>query len=548
MLAKLTIAQRIWLLAILSMMIFAATYMFETFQQRDDLLEAKKDQLVRLIETAHSVIKGFDDRAKKGEFSVQEAQAGAIAVIRQLRYEDGQYFWLNDMTPRVVMHPLKPALDGKEVGNLEDKKGKRLYSEFVRVVGENGEGFVDYFWTKPKRGSGGNSTALAPKLSYVKGFKPWGWIVGTGVYIDDIDKEFQQTLINRSIFITLVLALLIALSWLVSRSIIIPLRATAAAMHEIAAGEGDLTIRIDASGSDELADLAAGFNGFAGKVQQTVLQMRVFGEQLTDSAATMAQVTKQANQSLGTHQEETHQVAAAVHELSATVQEVAQNAAEAARCVEAVREQALDGQNVVEQSVSSINLLADSVDQAANNIKVLETEVQNIGGILDVIRSIADQTNLLALNAAIEAARAGDQGRGFAVVADEVRSLAKRTQESTEEIQGMIQQLQQGANNAVKTIHTGSEQAKVSVGHANRAGGALSQITKDVLKVSDMNMQIASATEEQSATVEMINQNVSNINHAFTETSKGAEQIAGSGVQLKNLADDLNNLLQQFKA
>ena len=292
MLAKLTIAQRIWLLAILSMMIFAATYMFETFQQRDDLLEAKKDQLVRLIETAHSVMTGFDDRAKKGEFSVQDAQAGAIAVIRQLRYEDGQYFWLNDMTPRVVMHPLKPALEGKEVGNLEDKKGKRLYSEFVRVVGENGEGFVDYFWTKPKRGSGGNSTALAPKLSYVKGFKPWGWIVGTGVFIDDIDREFQQTLINRSIFITLVLALLVALSWLISRSIIIPLRATAAAMHEIAAGEGDLTIRIDASGSDELADLAAGFNGFAGKVQQTVLQMRVFGEQLTDSAATMAQVTK----------------------------------------------------------------------------------------------------------------------------------------------------------------------------------------------------------------------------------------------------------------
>ncbi|MEH6824235.1 MAG: methyl-accepting chemotaxis protein [Motiliproteus sp.] len=258
-------------------------------------------------------------------------------------------------------------------------------------------------------------------------------------------------------------------------------------------------------------------------------------------------MTTQANLSLATHQEETHQVAAAVHELSATVQEVAQNAAEAARSVQAVREQALDGQSVVQESVSSINLLADSVDQAANNIQVLEADVQNIGGILDVIRSIADQTNLLALNAAIEAARAGDQGRGFAVVADEVRSLAKRTQESTEEIQGMIEQLQQGANTAVKTIRTGSEQAQASVGHAQRAGDALAQITEDVLKVSDMNMQIASATEEQSATVEMINQNVSNINHAFTETASGAEQIATSGVQLKQLADELNHLLQQFK-
>jgi len=548
MLTKLTIAQRIWLLALLSMTVFAATYIFETFQKRDDLMEAKKDRLVRLIETAHSVMNGFDERAKKGEFSEKEAQAGAIAVIRKLRYEDGQYFWINDMTPRVVMHPIKPELDGQAVGDLKDKKGKRLYSEFVRVVRDSGEGFVDYYWTKPKSGSGGKSEVLAPKLSYVKGFKPWGWIVGTGVYIDDIDAEFQQELTNHSIFLVLVLTLLFSLCWLISRSIIKPLRATALAMHEIAAGDGDLTVRMNDQGADELADLGAAFNGFASKVQNTVLQMRQYGEQLTQAAQTMAVVTQKANQSLGTHQEETHQVATAVHELSATVQEVAQNAAEAARCVQIVREQALEGQGVVQQSVSSINRLADSVDQAANNIQVLETEVQNIGGILDVIRSIADQTNLLALNAAIEAARAGDQGRGFAVVADEVRSLAKRTQESTEEIQGMIEQLQHGANNAVKTIRQGSEQAKASVEHANKAGGTLEQITKDVLGVSDMNMQIASATEEQSATVEMINQNVSNINNAFVETSNGAKQIAKSGVQLKDLADELNNLLRQFKA
>ncbi|MFT6913749.1 MAG: methyl-accepting chemotaxis protein [Motiliproteus sp.] len=542
MLSKLTIAQRVWLLAILSMTLFASTYMFQTFQKRDDLLDARKDRLVRLVETAHSVMVGFNQRAEEAELSVQQAQAGAIAVIRTLRYDSGQYFWLNDMAPRILMHPLKPDLDGQEVGGLKDKKGKRLFSEFVRVVRDSGAGFVDYYWTKP------SSEVSAPKLSYVKGFKPWGWVVGTGVYIDDIDVQFKQELTSHALILVVVLALLISLSWLISRSIIIPLRATAAAMHEIAAGEGDLTLRMSTEGNDELADLAVGFNGFVEKVQNTVLRMRVFGEQLSRSAYTMEQVTTQANQSLGTHQEETHQVAAAVHELSATVQEVAQNAAEAARSVQAVREQALDGQNVVQQSVSSINLLADSVNQAASNIQVLEAEVQNIGGILDVIRSIADQTNLLALNAAIEAARAGDQGRGFAVVADEVRSLAKRTQESTEQIQGMIEQLQQGANTAVKTIGNGSEQAQVSVGHAQRAGDSLAQITQDVLRVSDMNMQIASATEEQSATVEMINQNVSNINHAFIETASGAKQIAQSGVQLKSLAEELNQLLQQFKA
>lgn len=542
MLNKLNIAQRIWLLAVLSILIFASTYLFETFQKRDDLMAYKKNHLRGEVETAYAVIKGLDDQVKAGEFGLDEAQELAKQVIRSLRYDGGEYFWINDMTPVMVMHPIKPALEGKNLSTVKDPNGKALFNEFVATVKHGGAGYVGYHWPKP------GSEAAVPKLSYVKQYSPWGWIVGSGVYVDDVDEEFRTEFIKNMVFMTIVLIVLISLSWLICRSIIMPLRSTSSAMHEIAAGDGDLTIRMTADGSDELADLAAGFNGFAEKVQNTILKMRGFGEQLIVSAETMAGVTDKSTKTLGTHQEETHQVATAVHELSATVQEVAHNASEAARSVQEVREKSLDGQAVVQQSVSSINSLADSVEQAMASIQALESDVQNIGGILDVIRSIADQTNLLALNAAIEAARAGEQGRGFAVVADEVRSLAQRTQESTEEIQGMIEQLQRGANNAVKTIRNGSEQAGVSVGHASSAGEALSQITEDVLKVSDMNMQIASATEEQSATVDMINQNVSNINQAFTETASGAEQIAQSGAELKQLADELNHLLQQFKA
>ena len=198
-------------------------------------------------------------------------------------------------------------------------------------------------------------------------------------------------------------------------------------------------------------------------------------------------------------------------------------------------------------SISATHNLAQSVDQAVTSIQTLETDVENIGGILDVIRSIADQTNLLALNAAIEAARAGEQGRGFAVVADEVRVLAQRTQESTEEIQSMIEQLQNGAHNTVTVIQTGRSQAEVSVQQSEQAGATLSSITQDILSVADMNTHIASATEQQSSTVNMISHNVNNMHHAFGQTTESSQQVTQSSEQLNQLANNIHKLLGQFK-
>ncbi|WP_458576307.1 methyl-accepting chemotaxis protein [Aliamphritea spongicola] len=240
-------------------------------------------------------------------------------------------------------------------------------------------------------------------------------------------------------------------------------------------------------------------------------------------------------------------MAEAVREMNHTVQEVAGNASEAAHSVSAVRSQAMAGQEVVKASISATHNLAKSVDKAVNSIQTLENDVENIGGILDVIRSIADQTNLLALNAAIEAARAGEQGRGFAVVADEVRVLAKRTQESTEEIQAMIEQLQSGAHNTVTVIQTGRSQAEISVQESEQAGATLSAITQEILSVADMNTQIASATEQQSSTVSTITHNVDNMHQAFGQTTEGANQVTHASEQLNQLAGNIHKLLGQFK-
>lgn len=545
MFSLLSIAQRIWLLAGLFLLIIFAGFVLDGLDKRQALLDAKKDRLVRLVEVAHGVLAGYERRAQAGEMSRPEAQTAAKKVIRGLRYEGNQYFWLNDMTPRSVMHPIKPELEGRDMTSVVDAKGKPLYVAFVQAVRANGAGFVDYYWTQPK--SAANAEPV-PKLSYVQGFAPWGWVVGTGVYIDDVDAEFSALLQRRAVLFGAALLILLLFAYAIGSSITRPLQATATAMEGISSGDGDLRVRMPVVGRDELASLALGFNGFAEKVSGTMVELQGVSQQLSVSAESLAVVTEQANQSLGIHQRESQQVAVAVEQMSESVNEVARNAAETAAAVQAVRQRALAGQNVVAESVVAINALATSVDSATRSVQALEGDVLNISGILDVIRAIAEQTNLLALNAAIEAARAGEQGRGFAVVADEVRNLAQRTQDSTQQIQGMIEQLQRGALSAVDAIRAGRQQAELSVEHTQGTGQLLSAIIEDVLQLADRNTQIASATEEQSSTVVLINTNVANINRAFADSAGGAEQVAEASIRLKSLADTLQLQLAKFKA
>ncbi|WP_210395413.1 methyl-accepting chemotaxis protein [Motiliproteus sediminis] len=541
MLARISIAHRIWLLALVTLGVFTAIYLFETFQKRGDLIASKQQKLVAVVDTALATLNRYHSQEQAGELSRQEAQSLASEVIRHIRYEGGEYLWINDMGPTMVMHPIKPALDGKALGQLEDPKGKKLFSEFVRVVRAEQSGFVDYYWPKP------GSEDPVPKLSYVAGFQPWGWVVGTGVYIDDVDKEFSTELVNHLITLSTLLLLLLLAVFGIIRSITRPMGQTTAAMREIAEGDGDLTVRLVADGRDELALLADCFNQYTGKVQATVITLSGYGQQLVSEAEHMSSTTRITRDTLRAHQEETEQVAAAVHEMSATVQEVAQNAADVSRSAQAARDQAQEGLAVANESAGSIRALAERIETAAESVQSLERESENIGSILDVIRGIADQTNLLALNAAIEAARAGEQGRGFAVVADEVRSLAQRTQESTDEIQAMIEQLQHGARSSAALIRQGRDDAEASVSRAARAGEALTAISAEIQSVSDRVLQIASATEEQSSTVEMINASVGAINQASNEAASSAQAMADVSVGLSALAGDMHQTLGQFK-
>ncbi|RRQ21389.1 methyl-accepting chemotaxis protein [Thiohalobacter thiocyanaticus] len=331
----------------------------------------------------------------------------------------------------------------------------------------------------------------------------------------------------------------------VQTQIIRPAQHLAARLKAIATG--DFTVAVDVNSRDELGQIADAVREICGHLGQMVGEFSRVSGTLTEAAEQLGVITAHTRQGVKEQQSETDQVATAINQMTASVQEVAQNTVSAAEAARNADSEVGNGQQVVRETVRAINTLADDVRQGAQVIAKLGSDSETIGSVLDVIRGIAEQTNLLALNAAIEAARAGEQGRGFAVVADEVRTLAQRTQESTEEIQAMIERLQGGAREAVEVMERSRNQAESSVEQASLADQSLQSIKTAVTTIHNMSTQIASAAEEQGAVAEEINRNISNITEVVGRTAEEAEEIAASSDNLNALSSDLQAVVGRFR-
>lgn len=449
-------------------------------------------------------------------------------LIRNFRFGERGEVYLISSDGRVKVHPKSENNDQTELATLTGVDTAQTLlngaPDAVRFE-RNGESYL----------------AIAQPL------KDLGWVLVSEVPEAEIFAEASRTLWTISLIGAAIALFFLVLVVLLARGLVKPIRQVTQALVEIGGGGGDLTRRLDESRADELGDLARGFNRFIGSLRGLIGDVLNTSQQLRDAVGQVAQVVDNTADRAGRQHEMTDMVATAVHEMGLTVQEIARNASNAAQASQGARSEAMAARGVVGNSIAHIEKMSNEIGHAAESVTELAQQVASIDKVLAVIRSISEQTNLLALNAAIEAARAGEMGRGFAVVADEVRTLASRTQASTNEIQQMIQGLKSGAENAVSSMHAGQAATGVGVEASQRTGRSLSAITEQVEAISDMNTQVAAATEEQSSVTEEITQNVQGIADLAQATASDVQGCREDCQALSRLADDLSRQMGSFK-
>ena len=502
------------------------------------------------------------------EAAEQRFMEDAKQAIAQLRYGSAgkDYFWINDMGPKMVMHPIKPQLDGKDLSGIKDPNGKHLFVDMVKVSRNKGEGFVDYMWPMP-----GHDDPVS-KLSYVKLFKPWGWIVGTGIYLDDVDQAVhsKQAEIKSAISVQrngLIVTILVLLTLtaagvaFISKRITRPIVTASQMLKDIAEGEGDLTKRLVISTNDEVGEMAKWFNVFVENVQRIIGSVADNARQVNDASAELNAISDQMSTGAGQTSEKSNAVAAASEEMSANMNSVAAAMEQAATNVgmvaTAAEEMTATINEIAQNTEKARGITGDAVKQAgsaSSQVSELGTAAQEIGKVIETITEISEQVNLLALNATIEAARAGEAGKGFAVVANEIKDLARQTAAATGEIKSRVEGIQTSTdgtvteignitrvvnevNEIVSTIATAVEEQSVTT---NEIAGNVAQAAQGI---DEVNQNVA-----QSSTVSSeISGDISEVTQAASEISNSSSQISMSAEALNQLAQQLNDMVGRFK-
>ena len=497
--------------------------------ERERTLAERQAKVRDLVDVPYSVIVSCEMLEKRGILTRKKAQQKALDTLAAMRYEKNNYFWINDSHPTMVFHPLKPELNGNDLSDYKDPTGKRVFVEMVKVVKQSNSGFVSYRWSKP----GHEKDGPVPKLSYVKSFEPWDWIVGTGIYIDDVDASWRASAMHAAWITLLCVSVALLISVVISRSIFRSLRDLTERVKDIAEGEGNLTRRVEITSNDEVGEVAHWFNLFIEKLHGIVAQLAVTCE----SVARASNDVLATSQRISSNSEETSSqanlVAEAGKEVSSNVGAVARGSEEMLSSIQEIVRSSSQAASIAQNAVK----VAESTN---DKIEKLSASSAEIGDVLKVITAIAQQTNLLALNATIEAARAGTAGNGFVVVANEVKELANQTARATEDIARKIELIQRDSKSAVQ---------------------AIGEISSVINQIDDISHVIAGAVEKQTSTTNEMGHNMSEaakgtneiarnivgVANAARSTAEGARETNTAAHELDVMAAHMQTILRQFK-
>ncbi|MFZ2266552.1 MAG: methyl-accepting chemotaxis protein [Azonexus sp.] len=509
---------------------------------KSQMLGDRQDKVRNLVEVAHATVGLYEKEARDGKMSVDDAKKAAINAVRAMRYDKVEYFWINDLKDEMVMHPIKPELDGKKLDQMKDKNGKFLFVEFNDTVKKQGAGFVEYLWPKP------GATEGVPKISYVKGFEPWGWVIGSGIYIDDVDAKFRSDAIKLLLW-GLGIGGFIAISLLfVSRNIIRTLGGDPSIASAVAKriASGDLTTPVDVPADDQ-DSLLANIRTMQDTLRGMIATIIGNAQQVSSAAKQLLSASEEVADRASQQSDAASSMAASVEEMAVSIDQVTESAAEAHSISREAGSISEEGAAVIHNAATEMRRISEAVQSSSNIVEDLGHQSDQITSIVKTIREIADQTNLLALNAAIEAARAGEQGRGFAVVADEVRKLAERTSLSTTEIGGMVSKIQSGTKSAVSSMQAGVEQVSTGVQLANQAGDSINRIRDGAIRVTVVVNGISDAIREQGVAGNEIARKLETIAQMSEESAVAVRQTADAARQLQTLSASLHQAVARFK-
>jgi len=608
-LSNLKISTRIVSISLLITALFcAAIFGFLLPGEGQEMRDSRKNNLQDIIQVSLSLLAEYQARVDRGEMSMAEAQKQALAQFRGLRYGHDDYVWVNDTTlpyPTMIMHPTVPSLEGKvmqqakfdcattmqlddgPVETIADGR-KNLFTAFAEVAKRGGRGYVGYLWPKPLP-SGGVSKEAYPKLSYVALFRPWNWIVGTGLYVDDIESRVSRVRYGVLVMVAGILGIGFLFGALILRTITKPLKSLVTYAGDVSTGNLDAaatgtfsgemgtlqaaieamvthlkrTIETAESKSREAASEAEKAKRATAEVEEARRQAekaqqdgrREAAGRLEEAASSLAEAARAVSglvesSGQGAQQQRSRltETTTVMEQMNATVLDVAKSAAAAATSAEASRQKASQGAEAVDRVSEAVGEVQQGSQAVKDHMAELGSRVEGIGAIMNVISDIADQTNLLALNAAIEAARAGEAGRGFAVVADEVKKLAEKTMQATTEVGATITGIRSGVAEAV----AGVERSVATVARVSElsrdSGSSLREIVTLAEATSDQVRAIATASEEQSATSEEITRGIEAITTVAQETARAMDQADRSVAGMSQETEALLRLVDELKA